>query len=233
MNHLLRVLRYTVPYKGLVFLAILSAMGMAALSAASIGAIQPVFDVLLAPSGSSLPIHLPEGLKPWFGGYWEAFQRVSREDRITLISILAGLLLVAVIVRAFFFYLHKYLTAYLAERVMMDVRNRLYAHLHTLSLGFFTKRSTGEIMARATYDVDTIGKMVVTLLESALKEPLQILGFLTILFLIKWPFALLAILTFPLAVYPIVRFGKKMRSRGTRRQERWAELNTILQETIS
>ncbi len=233
MNHLLRVLRYTGPYAGLVGLAVFSAMGVAALSAASIGAIQPVFDVLLTPSGSPLPIHLPEALKPWIGGYWEAFQRISPEDRITLISLLAGLLLVAVMIRGFFMYLHKYLSAYLAERVMMDVRGQLYAHLHTLSLGFFTKRSTGEIMARVTYDVESIGRMVVTLLENALKEPLHILGFLTILFLIKWQFAVLSILTFPLAVYPIVKFGKKMRSRGTRRQERWAELNTILQETIS
>jgi len=233
MKHLLRVLQYTGPYAGLVILAVFSAMGVAALSAASIGAIQPVFDVLLTPSGSPLPIHLPETLKPWIGGYWEAFQRISHENRITLISLLAGLLLVAVIIRGFLMYLHKYLSAYLAERVMMDVREQLYAHLHTLSLGFFTKRSTGEIMARVTYDVETIGRMVVTLLENALKEPLHILGFLTILVLIKWQFAVLSVLTFPLAVYPIVRFGKKMRSRGTRRQERWAELNTILQETIS
>jgi len=122
---------------------------------------------------------------------------------------------------------------YVAEGVQRDLRNDLYAHLQTQSLGFFVHRSTGEIMSRLTSDVESLGDASTELFRNALREPLNIIALIALLFLIKWQLALLSLLVLPVAILPIVKFGAKIRRRGTRVQEWRARLNTILQETVS
>src|SRR5574337_1334159 len=121
----------------------------------------------------------------------------------------------------------------MAEGIQRDIRNDLYAHLHTLPLDFFVRRSTGEIMSRLNSDVEGLGDAATNLFRNALKEPFNIIGLIVLLFLIKWQLALLSLLVLPVAILPIVRFGSKIRRRGTQVQEGRAELNTILKETIS
>jgi subfamily B ATP-binding cassette protein MsbA len=150
-----------------------------------------------------------------------------------LLSFAAVVLLLGVIVRGVFTYLEGYLMNYIAEGVMRDVRDSLYANLHALSLGYFTRTPTGEVMSRLTYDVDMCGKTLVMLFGSILKEPFTAVGLLVVLFVINWPLALVALTSIPLCVYPIIKFGEKIRARGTIIQERRAELNILLQQTIS
>jgi subfamily B ATP-binding cassette protein MsbA len=120
-----------------------------------------------------------------------------------------------------------------AERVMADVREALYGHLHTLSLGFFLRRNTGEVVSRVTADVDALGAAVTDLFRNALREPFTIAGLVMLLFLIHAPLALASLVIFPMTVIPIVKFGQKIRRRGTRVLERRAELSTVLQEGIT
>src|SRR5574337_1019405 len=130
-------------------------------------------------------------------------------------------------------YIQQLQLRHVAEGVQRDIRNDLYAHLHTLSLDFFSRRSTGEIMSRLNSDVERLGDASTELFRNALREPFNIIGLIVLLFLIKWQLALLSLLVLPVAILPIVKFGAKIRRRGTLVQEGRAELNTILQETIS
>jgi subfamily B ATP-binding cassette protein MsbA len=123
--------------------------------------------------------------------------------------------------------------SYVAEAIKRDLRDDLYANLHALSLGYFTRTPTGEVMSRLTFDVDLCGRSLLWLFASLLKEPFTAAGLLVVLFLINWPLALIALPSIPLAVYPIVKFGKKIRARGTAIQERRAELNILLQQAVS
>jgi subfamily B ATP-binding cassette protein MsbA len=105
--------------------------------------------------------------------------------------------------------------------------------VQTLPLRFFTQRQTGEIMSRFSADIETLGDASTELFRNALKEPLNILGFVVLLLMIKWQLAVLCLIILPVAMFPIVKFGAKIRRRGTRVQEWRAEVSTILQETIS
>jgi len=116
---------------------------------------------------------------------------------------------------------------------MMDVRNDLYAAIHRLSLSFFNQRSTGEIMSRLMMDVNLLGETVTIAFSQALREPFYILSFGALLLLLQWQLALLCLLVLPLLFIPIARFGNKIRHRGLLVQERYAELNTILQEALT
>jgi subfamily B ATP-binding cassette protein MsbA len=233
MRDFLRVLRYLLPHKGKLCLALLAMLLVAFLSAVSIGAIQPLLDLVLTPKGTPSFISLPTALQDHLGPLVNSLEWVREGDKLTVVTVICGILLLLIPLKGALIYMEKFIMSYVAEHVMMDVRNDLYAAVHTLSLGFFSRSSTGEIMARLTLDVNLLGDTVIGPFSQALREPFYILSFGTLLFLINWKLALLSVLVLPLAIIPIVAFGKKIRHRGFQVQERRAELNTILQEALT
>jgi len=233
MRDFKRLIRYVLPHKGKLCLAVLAMFVVALLSAVSIGAIQPVLDLILAPKGTPPFISLPNALQDYLGPLVNRLQWIREGDKLTVVSVICGILLILIPIKGALIYLHKYLLSYVTEHVMMDVRNDLYAAVHTLSLGFFSRSSTGEIMARLTFDIHLVGDTIMGTFGQALREPFYILSFGALLFLIQWQLALLSLVVLPLIVIPIVKFGQKMRYRGLQFQERRAELNTIVQEALT
>jgi subfamily B ATP-binding cassette protein MsbA len=233
VHEFFRLLRYAQPHKGRLSLSILAMLLVALLSAASIGAIQPILDLILSPADAPSFISLPKALQDRVGPLVNSLAWVREGDRLTVVAGICGILLVLVLLKSALMYLHKFIMAYVAEHVMMDVRDDLYAVVHTFSLGFFSRRPTGELMARLTLDVNLLGDTVTIALSQVLREPFYILSFGALLFLLHWQLALLTVLALPLTFIPIAKFGKKIRYRGLQVQERRAELNTILQEALT
>ncbi|MGH7408353.1 MAG: ABC transporter ATP-binding protein [Candidatus Methylomirabilales bacterium] len=233
MREFLRLLRYALAHKGKICLSILAMLLVALLSAVSIGAIQPILDLILSPKDAPPFISLPKPLQERIGPFVNSLAWIQEADKLTVVAGICGVLLVLVFLKGVLMYFQKFIMNYVAEHVMMDVRNDLYAAVHTFSLAFFSRRPTGEIMARLTLDVNLVGETVMMAFGQALREPFYILAFGALLFLLHWQLALLSILVLPLTFIPIVKFGKKMRYRGLQVQERRAELNTILQEAIT
>jgi subfamily B ATP-binding cassette protein MsbA len=228
-----RLVRYAAAHRAKLSLSILAMVLVALLSAVSIGAIQPILDLILSPPDAPSFISLPKGVQEYFGPLVNSLTWIQGADKLTVVTGLCGVLLVLVILKSALLYVHKFIMSYVAEHVMMDVRDDLYAVLHTLSLGFFSRRPTGEIMARLMFDVNLVGDTVTIALSHALREPFYILSFGALLFLIHWQLALLTLLVIPAAFVPIAKFGKKIRYRGLQVQERRAELNTIIQEALA
>lgn len=233
MHESYRLLRYAVAHKAKLSLSILAMVLVAILSAVSIGAIQPILDLILSPADAPPFITLPKGLQDRLGPLVNSLTWIREADKLTVVAGLGGILLVLVILKSALMYVHKFIMNYVSEHVMMDVRDDLYAVVHTLSLGFFSRRPTGEIMARLTLDVNLVGDTVTIALSHALREPFYILSFGALLFLLHWQLALLTLLVIPVTFIPIAKFGKKIRYRGLQVQERRAELNTILQEALT
>jgi subfamily B ATP-binding cassette protein MsbA len=233
MPQYLRLLRYALPYRVRIATSIGCLLIASLLNAVSVASLQPVFDGLFGGEASRQLLSLPRALQPFLGDWAARAQTFMRAHQISVLTFLAWLLLVVLLAKALVGYVSVYLMKYVAERVMADVRDALYGHLHTLSLGFFLRRNTGEIVSRVTADVDALGAAVTDLLRNALREPFTIVGLVTLLFVIHWQLALASLLIFPMTVIPIVKFGKKIRRRGTRVLERRAELSTVLQEGIT
>lgn len=122
---------------------------------------------------------------------------------------------------------------YIGLRIVADLRNSLYRKIQEQSLSFFTKHPTGILMSRITNDVGTIQGAVSDAVTSLFKDTFTLIGLVFVIFYRDWQLALVAMLVFPLVVYPIAKFGKKMRSVATRTQVTMGNLNTILHETIS
>ncbi len=233
MRLFLRLLRYALPYKMQIGLSLLCMVGVSFFGAVSIGALLPVFNLLLSPTGTPRELAVPRGLRPWLEPVLAGTQEFMTAHPLTSLTILGVSLLGVFLLKGFCDYARGYLTNSVVEGIKRNVRDHLYSHLHTLSLRFYTENPTGGVMSRLTFDVDALGTTVTSFFSTAIKEPLNILAYATLLFLIHWKLALIACLAFPLALYPITVFGRKVRTRSKRVQERRAEMNTMLQETLS
>jgi len=126
----------------------------------------------------------------------------------------------------------SYLINYVGQRVVADIRERLYSHLQTLSLSFFDRTPTGVLMARITNDVNSVQGAVSNAVTGVIKDLFTAIGLIGVLFYRDWQMAALAVLVFPLASYPFVKFGKRLRQISRRTLETMAFISTFLQETI-
>jgi subfamily B ATP-binding cassette protein MsbA len=130
-------------------------------------------------------------------------------------------------------YTQTILMSFIGQRVVADLRNKLYKQIQVQSLSFFTKNPTGLLMSRITNDVGSIQGAVSEALTSLMKDTFTILCLMFVVLYRDWQLGIIAMLVFPLTAYPIAKFGKKMRSIATRTQVTMGSLTTLLQETIS
>jgi len=122
---------------------------------------------------------------------------------------------------------------YIGQRIVMDLRNDLYNHIHRQSLAFFHKNPTGMLMSRITNDVTLIQSAVSEALTSLLKDSFSLVGLVFVIFYRDWKLAIIAAFVFPLTIYPIAKFGEKLRKVATGTQVTLGSLSNLLQETIS
>jgi subfamily B ATP-binding cassette protein MsbA len=130
-------------------------------------------------------------------------------------------------------YTQTILMSFIGQRIVADLRNKLYKQIQMQSLSFFTKNPTGLLMSRITNDVGSIQGAVSEALTSLLKDTFTILCLMFVVLYRDWQLGFIAMVVFPLTAYPIAKFGKKMRSIATRTQVTMGSLTTLLQETIS
>ena len=130
-------------------------------------------------------------------------------------------------------YAQTILMNFIGQRIVADLRAELYRKIQTQSLAFFTKNPTGILMSRITNDVGYIQGAVSEAVTALLKDSFTLICLVFVIFYRDWQLAIIAMFVFPLAVYPIAKFGQKMRQVATRTQVTLGSLMTLLQETIS
>lgn len=130
-------------------------------------------------------------------------------------------------------YSQTMLMHFIGLRIVADLRNRLYRQIQNQSLTFFTKNPTGILMSRITNDVNLIQAAVSDAVTSLLKDSFMLVGLVFVIFYRDWQLAVIATFIFPLAIYPIAKFGSRLRHFATRTQVTMGSLSTLLQETIS
>jgi len=130
-------------------------------------------------------------------------------------------------------YGQTFLMQFVGQRIVTQYRIDLYAHLQRLSLGYFDRMPTGELMSRITNDVNQIQGTVSSVVTGVLMDMFTVLGLVSVIFFRDWFLAIFAVGVFPLCMIPLVRFGRRLRSISTRSQETMADVSVILHETIS
>jgi subfamily B ATP-binding cassette protein MsbA len=118
-------------------------------------------------------------------------------------------------------------------RIVADLRNKLYEQIQKQSLSFFAGHSTGLLMSRITNDVQSVQTASSEAVTALVKDSFMLVCLVGVIFYTDWKLALIAMVVFPLAIYPITLFGRKMRKVTTSTQITMGTLNSLLQETIS
>lgn len=128
---------------------------------------------------------------------------------------------------------HSYLTAWVSQEVVADFRKHIFGHLQTLTVSFFSRRRTGELLSRLMNDVTVIQSVMTETPIDGVKQVVTFVGGITFLLLMNWRLCLLILILLPLLVLVAKIFGRRLKSLSTSIQDHTAALSTLVEEVIS
>jgi len=224
----LRLLKFVTPYRGR-FLGALACMVVYAVgNSAYATLIGPILSFLFtgeARSVGSVGKFLPEGV-----GVAETLAGADRAQVLALIP----LVMVAVsLVKGVAAFGQFYLMGMLGQRVVADLRRRLFEHLLTLSPGFYSRRHSGDLMSRFSADVGAVEVAITNSIASYFRDGLTVVVMLITCFIIDWRMSLVVFCAVPITLVPVVRLAKKLKRATTQGQASIGQIAEMVQESIS
>jgi ATP-binding cassette, subfamily B, bacterial MsbA len=159
--------------------------------------------------------------------------RIFVEQDVAMLGLLPIAVMLVSIGKGLADYGQSYLMAWVGQRVITDLRQRIYHHLQDLSLSFFHRNPTGLLISRITNDVTLLHGTVTDAVTGFLKDVLTILALVAVVFYNDWLLAAVSLFVFPWAVIPLARLGKRIRRFSRQSQVQMGSLTTILHETIA
>jgi subfamily B ATP-binding cassette protein MsbA len=130
-------------------------------------------------------------------------------------------------------YLNIYLTNWSAMHAIADIRTKLFGHLQNLSLGFFNRSSTGDLIARITADTGVLSSIIGGAFVSVVKDPVTIVALIGYQLTIQPKLTFISIVIFPLCLIPAIIFGRKVRKSAKAAQRYNAELTSLMHESFT
>ncbi len=226
-----RLLEFVKPYWFKLILAVICMVVVSFLTAATAWLSKPVVDGVFFRKEGMSSLTIP----PFVNNIIVHFhlENLLLKSGTEMLRLLPILLILLYLLKGIFNYGQAYFMNFVGLRIIADVREKLYNHLQTLSLSFFTKTPTGIIISRITNDVTLIQGAVSSATSGVFKDIFTFFGLVYVAFLQSWKLAVIAYIIFPLAIIPIRGFGRKMRKFARRGQQRLGLLTTFLHETIT
>jgi ATP-binding cassette, subfamily B, bacterial len=155
------------------------------------------------------------------------------QRRFDLLAIFVAVMLVTPIVTGLIGIGQTFLNTRIGQSVMRDFRNRLYAHLQSMPLKFFTDTRTGEIQSRLSNDVGGVQAVVTDTATSTVSNITVAISTIVGLFILEWRLTLLSLGLLPLFIFLTQRVGNVRREVSKETQESLAELSAMVEETLS
>jgi ATP-binding cassette, subfamily B, bacterial MsbA len=191
----------------------------------SLGMVMPVADIILTGKKMVLPAKLPGFLN----GLVDTLNGIPP---LALLNYMAVAVVILFILKGFFGFLQSYIMCDISSLVVRDVRSRIYSKFHDLSLDYFSNMRGGELMSRVTNDVGLIGNALSTGATDLIYQSLQVLIFALMILLIDPKLALISLILVPAIAFPILKVGKVLKKLARQGQEKMADINSFLYETI-
>ncbi len=150
-----------------------------------------------------------------------------------MLNMLPLALILVFFFKGIFYYLYSSILDITGQSIIKNLRNDIFAHVHALPISFFYKTPTGELISRVINDATLIQNAVSRALIGILKDLFQVIGLLGVVFYLNWKMAAISLIFLPMAIIPVVNFGKKFRQLSTNNQKTVARVSNILHETIT
>lgn len=235
MKSFKRLLLLIKPYKTSAFLSVFFNLLTIVFSIFSIALIIPFLKLIfgmdkLATSAPPLAMNKDALLKNLYFQISEMIRMYGAENVLIVISLLV---LFAFLFKNLFRYLAMYSIASLRTGVIKDLRNSIHKKILILPLSYFTNQRKGDIISRATNDVQEIEWTIIGTLELMFQHTITILTFMFVLFMTSYQLTLFILLILPVTGYIINLIGKKLRRKSTNAQKLAGRLLSFLEESIS
>jgi len=137
------------------------------------------------------------------------------------------------ILRGVFSYLNVYCLQWVATHAITDLRTRLFAHLQNLSVGFFARSNTGDLMSRINSDTMSLQNTLTGTLATVVKDPVTVIGCVIVLLKLDAKLMLVIALVFPVCLVPIIIYSRKVRKSAAVVQDSYSELSTVMHESFT
>ena len=179
----------------------------------------------------SLLVSAMEAVRPYFTKIAVDTNIAQGDKQGLLVTML--IFLVIMIVRGFIQYANAYLTQWIGQRTIFDLRMEVFRHLQTLSLKFYDRNPIGRLITRVTNDVEVLNEMFSSGIVMVFSDVFTIAGIFYFMFSMNWKLALVTLSVLPFLFYGTFLFRKKARETYRDVRIQIARINTIMQEHIT
>ena len=248
MKIFLRILRYLRPYWLTLLGSFLCIIFFTIFNSASLISIMPFLKTLFEPqSAEQVVVSGPDmgasdlvgDAMPSLFEEWrtEAKERIYgtllKGNRVAALHRICLIIILLILLKNLFAYMQAYLMAKVEQGIIRDIRNDLYRHINELSLSYFHRTRTGQIISRITNDVNLVNGGVSASFVTLIKNPLMIIVSLALAIILSWKLTLIALFVAPFSMALIGWIGLKLRKQSVISQEKMADVTSVLQETIT
>lgn len=168
---------------------------------------------------------------PWI--IKDMIDEVLADKNGTMLNWIAASIIAIFVVRGLFWYGQNYLMSYVGQSVIIDIRAAVFKQLQRLSVSFYDKNKTGTIMSYVTNDVNALQSAMVENTIEMITEGFILIGSVVAMIYLDWRLTLFTVCTFPVVLWFMEFFGKKIRKTGGRIQECTADITSVLQESVA
>jgi len=226
MRQYLKLLRFLKPYRGLFMVAFVLMLFSSIFDGVSLSMIVPLADKVLTDKKIILPTKLPSILE-------RIIQSINNTPPLLLLNIMVVIILILFFLKGIFSFFQSYIMSDIGQRIVRDVKAKLYAHIQKLSLDFFIRRHSGEWVSRILNDAGYLENALSYALTDFIYEGSKVILFTFLIFFIHFRLAFISLVILPLVSFPIIKIGKRLKKLSKIKQERFADINTQVFETIS
>ena len=204
-------------------------------SVLSLGALGPFMKLLFKKDGLALEkpawVFSSKGIYDQVN-YWLSEVIKSPGGQLRALVYICVIVLVAVFFKNLFLYLGSRVLTPIRNYVMSRLRNDLYKKIISMPVSYFTEKRKGDLMARMSSDIYEVESSVLSTMDGLIKDPLNILVFLIILFFLSYQLTLLIFVLFPLIGLLIGRLSKSLKKDSGSLQRKYGHIMNVLEETL-
>ena len=197
-----RILSYSRPYFGLIAIGLILASVISAMNGATAWLVKPVLDDIFLAKD------------------------------MTMLKLLPLAVVIVYLVKGFAEYVQACIMRSVGQKIITRLRYELYEHINSMSMSFFERIPSAVLMARITNDVKNLSAVSSKVIADLARETTTLMALLVVIFWRDYQLASVSIFVLPLSAIPMVKIGQKLKKLSRKRQEKIAQINTLLQETF-
>src|SRR3989338_1141375 len=226
MNEYKRFIKFLRPHSGKLSLAVIFMALSSLFDWVSLAMIVPVSDKILNNGRVVFPFKLP-------GAIENIVSVINSMPQAQLLKWLILFIPVLFFLKGLFNFIYSYHMSNIGQLCVRDIRGRLYEKLQGMSLEYYTRRRSGELISRITNDVKLVENALSYGTTDLVYQSFLVVLFSFTIFFIHWKLAIVSLLLIPFIAFPIVKVGKVLRKISRTSQEKMADINSLLVETIN